>query len=151
MSAAPGDDPLAMPPAALAGLAELYSELEREIAALAPRCELSGRCCDFPRSGHVLYATDLELAHLRGTLPLRSGGDPALCPWWEQGRCTARDGRPLGCRLYFCDPKRQVELEALSLRVHARLKQLHDASGAAYRYSPFVRRVRELAAADPPR
>ena len=33
---------------ALARLDALYADLDAELAALAPRCELSGRCCDFP-------------------------------------------------------------------------------------------------------
>jgi Fe-S-cluster containining protein len=145
------DPPAAPPAAALRGLAELYRDLDAELAAIAPRCELSGRCCDFRTSGHTLFATDLELAHLAATRPLRADGDPELCPWWVGGRCDAREGRPLGCRLYFCDPARQAELQELSLRFHDRLKRLHDATGAPYRYERFVRRVRELAVRRMPR
>lgn len=130
--------------AALAGLRELYRELEAELAALAPRCELSGRCCNFPASGLTLFSTDLELAHLAAATPLRAGRDAQLCPWWVEGLCTAREGRPLGCRVYFCDESKADELAALSERYHARLKQLHVASGARYLYAPFVRRVAEL-------
>ncbi|MSR47948.1 MAG: hypothetical protein EXS13_12955 [Planctomycetes bacterium] len=135
----------AMPTAALDGLRELYAELSRELAALAPRCELSGRCCDFKKSGMTLFATDLELAALDASTPLRAGGDPELCPWWEGGLCTAREGRPLGCRVYFCDATKSAALDLLSQRYHDRLKRLHEATGATYHYSPFVRRVRELA------
>lgn len=125
-----------------ARLGELYADLEAELAALAPRCELSGRCCDFPRSGLSLYATDLELEWLRA----RTGGGrnhhPALCPHWVAGRCEARDGRPLGCRLYFCDEEKAAALEELSVRFHARLKRIHDETGQPYRYGPFLPRVR---------
>ena len=144
LNRAPG--PLAaIDPAALAGLRALYAALAAELAVLAPRCELSGRCCNFPASGLTLFSTDLELAHLAATASLRADGDESLCPWWEKGLCTARDGRPLGCRVYFCDASKAAELEALSERYHARLKRLHVEFGVSYLYAPFVRRVRELA------
>ncbi len=141
-----GDPLAAMPAAARDGLVELYRDLDRELAALQPRCELSGRCCDFRANGHVLFATDLELSHLAATLPPSEDGPADLCPWWKAGRCEAREGRPLGCRLYFCDPTKQRELLELSQRFHDRLKRLHESTSAPYRYDRFVRRVRELAA-----
>lgn len=130
----------AKPP--LARLGELYADLEREIAALAPKCELSGRCCDFPASGLSLFATDLELQWLRERSPAGRNEDPGLCPHWNAGRCEAREGRPLGCRLYFCDASKAEELDRLSVRYHARLKRIHDETGHPYRYGPFLPRVR---------
>jgi Fe-S-cluster containining protein len=147
--------------AALSALRQLYADLERELAELRPKCELSGRCCNFLESGHTLFASDLELAQLATTTPLRAAlepGDARLCPWWKKGLCEAREGRPLGCRVYFCDGSKAPQLEELSVRFHARLKRLHDDHAVAYRYEPFVRRVRELARettatapAEPPR
>jgi Fe-S-cluster containining protein len=142
---------------ALVRLARLYDDLEQELARLRPKCELSGRCCNFRQSGHVLFATDLEIAHLERTTPLRRDGDPELCPWWEGGLCKARDGRPLGCRVYFCDESKAEPLAELSARYHDRLKRIHDGEAGEggesdaipYRYAPFVRRVREVAAARP--
>ena len=90
--------------AAAAELAELYARVDAEIAARNPRCEVSGRCCDFPRSGQRLYATgpetDFALQAAGGAAPPAPSG---LCPWWVEGRCSNRAGRPLGCRIYFCD------------------------------------------------
>jgi len=124
-------------PLALARLGELYDDLEREIAALAPKCELSGRCCDFPKSGLTLFATDLELQWLREQT--RGGGndDPALCPHWRGGRCEAREGRPLGCRVYFCDPGFQATGNAISETYLRRLKELAEEFGAGWRYAPL--------------
>lgn len=133
---------------ALRELAVLYAELEAELARIAPRCELSGRCCDFPRSGLTLFSTDLELDLLERRTPppdaaAVGGEDDRLCPHWRGGLCQAREGRPLGCRLYFCDERKALALEELSVRFHDRLKRLHDRAGIAYRYGPFVPRVRE--------
>lgn len=139
--------PRAVPGATLhAELAALYARVDAEIAAANPRCELSGRCCDFPRSGHRLFATDLEAAHAAAA----AGGVPAapsgLCPWWVDGRCANRAGRPLGCRVYFCDPAWEPAMSAVYERWHAELQSLHARHGLPYRYAEFVRSVRELPA-----
>jgi len=133
---------------ALAALAALYGRVDAEIDARSPRCELSGRCCDFPRSGHRLYATDLEadyaLAARGGALPAAPSG---LCPWYVEGRCRNRDGRPLGCRVYFCDPAWEDEMPAVYERFHAELRDLHERFALPYAYRPFVQSVRERPAA----
>lgn len=135
-----------LPPAAALALQELYARVDAAVSARNPRCELSGRCCDFPRSGHRLYATDLESAFAvrarGGVVPAAASG---LCPWWVDGRCANREGRPLGCRLYFCDPGWEHEMTAAYERWHAELKALHERHGLPYRYAPFVDAVREVA------
>jgi Fe-S-cluster containining protein len=144
-TAAPAaDESSAGESSARARLGELYADLDAELAALAPKCELSGRCCDFPRSGLTLFSTDLELRWLREKTPAGRNEDPALCPHWQAGRCEARDGRPLGCRLYFCDATKAAQLDDLSIRYHARLKRIHDETGVPYRYGPFLPRARTL-------
>jgi hypothetical protein len=129
----------------LAGeLAALYARLDAELAARNPRCELSGRCCDFPRSGQRLYATapetDYALDAAGGRAPPAPSG---LCPWWVDGRCGNRAGRPLGCRIYFCDPAWESEMPRVYERYHAELRALHERHGLDYRYAPFVDAVRE--------
>jgi Fe-S-cluster containining protein len=130
---------------ALARLEALYADLDGELAALAPKCELSGRCCDFPRSGLTLFATALEMERLRRRRAPARNDDPALCPHWSAGACVAREGRPLGCRLYFCDESKAGPLEELSVRYHARLRRIHDETGVAYRYAPFLAQARSPA------
>jgi len=126
-------------------LAELYRRVDEEIAARRPRCELSGRCCDFPRSGQRLYATDLEssyaLAAAGGSAPEAPSGS---CPWYADGLCRNREGRPLGCRVYFCDPGWESQMPAVYERYHAELRALHEAHGLDYRYRPFVEAARAL-------
>jgi hypothetical protein len=134
------------PEAALAELAALYEELERELERHAPRCELSGRCCDFERFGHELFATTLEVSYLR-----RSGAEPVnadvdLCPYWVERRCTAREGRPLGCRVFFCDERFEQVMHEVAERYHARVRQIIERAGLPYRYGRFVRLVREAPA-----
>jgi hypothetical protein len=129
--------------AASVALAGLYARVDAEIAARNPRCELSGRCCDFPRSGQRLYASALESAFAVDTAGGAAPDAPSgLCPWHVEGRCTHRQGRPLGCRVYFCDPGFAAEMPDVYERYHAELRALHEEHGVPYTYAPFVEAVR---------
>jgi len=127
----------------LAALEALYARLDEEIAAAGPRCALSGRCCDFSAGGHRLMASTLETAYARaragGRVPEAGSG---TCPWHVDGLCTLRDGRPLGCRVYFCDPAYSGPMPRLYEAYHSELRALHERHGVPYRYGAFVEDVR---------
>ena len=54
--------------------------------------------------------------------PARPLDDGATCPWQDgAGRCTARGARPLGCRVYFCDPSYEGQAEPLTEEFLGRL------------------------------
>jgi hypothetical protein len=64
-----------------------------------------------------------------------------------QGLCTARERRPLGCRVYFCDPKFVDAGPAISEQYVAAFKQLHNQTGIPWEYRPlhaFLRERHEL-------
>ena len=42
----------------------IYTDLDRELAALRPLCQRSGRCCRFKDFGHQLWTTGVELDYL---------------------------------------------------------------------------------------
>ncbi|MCB9899419.1 MAG: hypothetical protein H6825_15540 [Planctomycetes bacterium] len=130
-------------------LSELYAEVEAEVARHRPRCEMSGRCCDFEAHGHELWSSALETAYARdaagGVVP---EAPSSRCPWHVDGLCRLRDGRPLGCRLYFCDPAWTDTMPAIYERFHARLVALHAEHGVPYGYERFVESVRRVVAPD---
>ncbi len=135
-------DPAGTPvePAWRAELAVLYAELDREVARLGPICELSGRCCRFQAYGHTLFVSTPEVRFLldRAPPPQRPLDRGESCPWQdEQGRCTARDARPLGCRVYFCDAKYQHPGQEIAERFIGRLKQLTETHGLPWNYAPL--------------
>jgi Fe-S-cluster containining protein len=125
-------------------LPKLYDELSVEIAAAAPVCDLSGRCCRFREYGHTLFISrpEAELLLEEG-LPQAAKIDDASCPFQIGGLCTARERRPLGCRIYFCDPQYEETGEQLSERFIARLKELHDQSATPWEYRPLHHFLRE--------
>ncbi len=90
--------------AAFARLEALYREVDAFVARASPVCILRGVCCRFEQAGHELFATGLEADHAAARHPTAQGPEaPGRCPYHVGGRCTAREGRPLGCRTYFCD------------------------------------------------
>jgi hypothetical protein len=127
-------------------LRELYEDLDREVASLGPVCALSGRCCRFLEYGHTLFVSTAEVGFLLGFAsappsPLDQG---ATCPWQDsRGHCTARDARPLGCRIYHCDPAFLEELHQLSERFIDRLKALSTRHEIAWNYAPLHRHLHE--------
>jgi Fe-S-cluster containining protein len=74
--------------------------------------------------------------------PSRPLDHGASCPWQDvRGLCTARDARPLGCRVYFCDVPDQDHLHALGETFIARLKRLADDLHLPWDYAPLHRHL----------
>jgi hypothetical protein len=117
---------------------ELYREVDRDVAAAGPVCVASGRCCRFKEYGHVLYLSNLEAdVLLAAAPPYEAPASPDFCPFQKDRLCTAREPRPLGCRVYYCDPNYQETGNALTEKYLRRLKELADANGVAWRYAPL--------------
>ncbi len=66
------------------------------------------------------------------------------CPYQVEGLCTAREGRPLGCRIYFCDENAQSWQNEVYEKYHARLRGVHERFGVPYRYMEWRAGLREL-------
>ena len=58
--------------------------------------------------------------------------------------CTAREARPLGCRIYFCDENAQAWQNDVYEKYHARLRAVHEEFGLPYRYLEWREALREL-------
>jgi Fe-S-cluster containining protein len=96
---------------AFARLAALYARADAIAERSGAVCILRGGCCRFEEAGHELYATALEADYAAARHPDAPAPEaPGRCPYHVAGRCTAREGRPLGCRTYFCDPRTQAAL-----------------------------------------
>jgi hypothetical protein len=119
---------------------DIYADVDREVAAAGPVCVASGRCCRFKEAGHVLYVSNLEAeVLLDGAPPLPDGQtlETATCPYQKENLCTAREPRPLGCRVYYCDPSYQETASRITEKHLARLKDLADELGVDWRYAPL--------------
>src|SRR5206468_1322643 len=115
-------------------VAAILAEADADIAARRPVCRSSGRCCKFEAYGHRLYVTAAEVEHfarvhvqkemqnakreMQNQMPRARGAvslpqffaqaSPEGCPYQVNNLCTAREARPLGCRIYFCDEYAQA-------------------------------------------
>src|SRR5262245_23903506 len=86
----------------------IYAAVDAAVAAAGPRCDASGRCCRFKDYGHTLFISQFEAEILlENAPPFAQPVDEAGCPFQVDGLCTVRETRPLGCRIYFCDPNYQ--------------------------------------------
>ena len=128
-------------------LLAIYESADAEVAAAAPVCEVSGRCCRFREYGHTLFLSrpEAELLLHEG-LPPDSVVNDEGCPFQIRGLCTARERRPLGCRVYFCDPRYEGTGEQISERAIGQLKALHAESQTPWEYRPLVHFLREAMA-----
>jgi hypothetical protein len=132
---------------------ELYAEVDREVAAAGPVCVASGRCCRFKEYGHTLFLSNLEAeVLLAGAPPYERPVTSDFCPFQRGNLCTAREPRPLGCRVYYCDPAYQENGNRISEIYLRRLKDLADAEGVAWHYAPLHHFLNnpDGAAAEPP-
>ena len=117
---------------------ELYREVDQAVAAAGPVCVASGRCCRFKEYSHVLYVSNLEADVLLAEAPAyQQPVSPNFCPFQKENLCTAREPRPLACRVFFCDPNYQETGNRLSEEYLRRLKELAQANGIEWRYAPL--------------
>ena len=71
-----------------------------------------------------------------------------ICPHAHEGRCHVRDRRPLGCRIFYCDPKAQAWQGPLTEDLLARLRKLHVELDVPYFYADWMLVMRALYSRD---
>src|SRR5262249_33712121 len=86
----------------------------------------------------VLFLSNLEAdVLLAGAPPYEVPVSGAFCPFQEDKLCTAREPRPLGCRVYYCDPNYQETGSRLTEYYVRRLKELAHEHGLPWQYAPL--------------
>lgn len=117
---------------------ELYEDVDRRVADAGPVCVASGRCCRFKEYGHVLFLSGPEAKILLdGAPPYERPVTLDFCPFQKDNLCTARDVRPLSCRIYYCDPAYQETSNRITEDALHRLKELAGQHEVAWRYAPL--------------
>ena len=121
--------------------------IDDAVRAMEPHCLASGNCCRFEAHGHRLYASGLEVVRCVSLCEREGRGIDASaiadsvergnCPWQSGRLCTARGGRPTGCRVYFCDPRAQDLVPRLAERAHAEIRAIHDRLDVPYEYGEW--------------
>lgn len=135
-----------------ARMATFYAAVDEAVAAHRPVCRNRGACCRFDSFGHKLYVTTVELAFfLHGLRDRPRLPQEGACPYQVGGLCTARDHRPLGCRVFFCDPETRDWQGPEYERRLIELRQLSSEFGVPYRYVEWLSVLQALHAAKWPR
>ncbi len=127
-----------MTPAVRRDVLAAYAAADAAVRAAGPRCDASGRCSRFTE-----YEQTLFLSHFQAELLLEAAPPyekPVTrdgCPFQVNNLCTARDARPIGCRVYFCDPAYQETGSQITEAAVAALKAVADAHDTGWRYAPL--------------
>ena len=112
---------------------------DEAIAYYEPTCWNRGECCRFGRAGHRLYVTTPELIHFGQThaaWPVDRRAD--ACPHQRDGRCTARQARPLGCRVFFCQASARWWQSAVTEQYLGQLRELGERFAVPYVYVEWI-------------
>ena len=131
-----------LPDSARLELEEVYRDVDEQVRSLGVACWARGDCCNFERAEHRLYASTVEVAYVAETRGRTHPAGSCLCPFWKEGRCTERDRRPLGCRVYHCDARYRVPLEALYESAYRKIRAIADRHEIPWRYGLFVESMR---------
>ena len=126
---------------------EIHREIADAIRRIGPLCLASGQCCRFEQHGHRLYATGLEVARCVSicrderlgitVADVEASVEEGVCPWQLGRLCTAREGRPTGCRVFFCDPRATELVPVLAEDAHTGIQAIHERFEVPYRYGEW--------------
>lgn len=118
----------------------LYDSADAEIRTHSPVCLASGKCCRFAEYGHTLFLSHLEADILLSGAPSYDAPtNTSFCPFQVNQLCTAREHRPLGCRVYFCDVNYMGKAEPITEKYLAELKSLSEEFNLGWCYAPLHR------------
>lgn len=130
-------------PVVVADLLAVFAAVTDEVTRRAPVCWASGRCCNFKKTGHLLYVTGLEAAYTLvkcgspGQARLAESVATGGCPFQVMNLCGVHGEKPLGCRLFFCDMTAQQWQNEVYERLLGELRSLHARHGIEYRYGEW--------------
>lgn len=119
----------------------LYDDVDRQIAAHQPNCRNRGQCCNFQAYGHRLYVSTVELSHFVSNHADSWRGSNATagqCPYQVDGKCTARESRPLGCRIFFCESETAAWPNEIYEAALERSQQIATSHSVEYRYVEWL-------------
>lgn len=131
-------------PDVLEAMRIFYADADAAIAAKGATCWNRGDCCRFAAFGHRLFVTTLEVAYYLATGDAPPPVTEETCPHAFSGRCHARERRPLGCRIFYCDSNAQSWQGPMTEQNLARLRELHAELDVPYFYAEWLGVLREL-------
>jgi Fe-S-cluster containining protein len=114
-------------------VAQIYDWLDSIIEPFNNLCTACGKCCHFDSFGHKLFVTTPELLYFSKNVKNLRSMSTQTCPYLEDGRCSVRNYRFAGCRVFFCKADKDLQNE-LSEQAIGKFKTLCDKFNFPYRY-----------------
>jgi Fe-S-cluster containining protein len=125
-------------------IVEIYNELEAELASINPGCNACGTCCHFDEFNHVLYASTIETKYIQENVEVPPF-DPGqgTCPFLIDNKCTIREHRALGCRVFFCNPDHKETLQDIYEKYYTMIKDMAVKNQTEWNYAPMVKLLKD--------
>lgn len=124
----------------------LYAKFDRIIAGARPKCTNCKACCDFGKTGHRLFVTNLELAYFAANVDQVKRPIGMICPYLDaEIGCTVRRFRPIGCRTYFCSPPKHYSAADLTEQALGEIKSFVEQEQLPYQYCEWLGALDQLA------
>ena len=128
-------------------LGKIYYDIDKEIALHDVECNACSKCCNFAKFDHILFANSLEVEYIICNLekPLK-GITPGICPFQQNGKCSIRKYRTLGCRVFYCDKSYDKNLsQDIYNKYYGKIKELTLKHKKEWSYKPFLEYLDEYA------
>ena len=123
---------------------QIYKKLESELSSINPGCDACGACCHFDEFGHVLYTSTIETDYIKDNVEVPSfDPDKNVCPFLIDNKCTAREHRALGCRVFFCNPDYKEKSQDIYNKYYTMIKDLADKNQVKWRYAPMLKLLKD--------
>jgi Fe-S-cluster containining protein len=123
-------------------LVKIYQDLEKELNQLNPECSMCGTCCNFGKYKHILYTSGIETDFLEKFVEMPDFNvTDNVCPFLKDNKCSIREYRTLGCRIFYCDSKYKDTSYGLYERYLLRIKKLSNKYNIEWKYRPFLHQL----------
>ncbi|MDR4505906.1 MAG: hypothetical protein MRK01_14125 [Candidatus Scalindua sp.] len=117
----------------------IYKLLENELQAHNPGCDTCGECCNFDTFDHELYASTIEVNFISENVEIpRCDPKERICPFLINRKCTIRDYRTLGCRVFFCNTGYKDTSYEIYNKYYEMIKEVAIKNKAEWQYAPLT-------------
>lgn len=120
-------------------LKEIYNKLEQELSRINPGCDACGTCCHFDEFDHVLYTSNIETDYIVNNVNVpHFDKKQNICPFLIENKCTIRDYRALGCRVFFCNPHYKETSQEIYNKYYNMIKKIAIKNQIDWQYAPML-------------
>lgn len=121
-------------------LEQIYNKLDIELSKINPGCDGCGTCCHFDEYGHELYVSNIEVEYILENVDVPPfDPDQKTCPFFVEKKCTIREHRTLGCRVFFCNPDYKEQSYEIYNKYYKMIKDIAIKKQTEWSYLPMVK------------